>query len=253
MLPAMTCSQPNSLRPSRWQFESRRLREEPPAFVCAMASNPSVGSYLAQFCDEIITFFGDYPGPTAFFRGAEAQPLRANMVAALRAATCLPSLSPDYSAVAACSSAAFGLRARLGLAAALLGLAPSVRISVIRTRVNSWRWPRFLREFLRRRFLKAITLGPRPCSTTSAATEAPATVGVPIVAESPPTTSTSPNWTISPGSPLIFSTFSKSSAATRYCFPPVLMTANIVLVLVFEFPELGGSGFFQSVKGLDGA
>jgi hypothetical protein len=32
-----------------------------------------------------------------------------------------------------------------------------------------------------------------------------------------------------------------------------LMTANIVLVLVFEFPELGESGFFQSVKGLGGA
>src|SRR5262245_63386871 len=98
-----------------------------------------------------------------------------------------------------------------------------------------------------------MTLGPRPCSTTSAATEAPSTVGVPIVAGSPPTTSTSPNWTISPGSPLIFSTFRRSSAATRYCFPPVLMTANIVLVLVFEYPELGGSGFFQSVKDLGGA
>src|SRR5262249_43326859 len=98
------------------------------------------------------------------------------------------------------------------------------------------------------RLLKAITGARGPCSTPWGATEAPATVGVPSVAESPPTPSTSPNWTISPGSPLIFSTFSRSSAATRYCFPPVLMTANIVLVLVFEFPELGGSGFFQSVK-----
>src|SRR6266576_1824610 len=32
---------------------------------------------------------------------------------------------------------------------------------------------------------------------------------------------------ISPGSPATFSTFSLSSAATRYCLPPVLMTANI--------------------------
>ena len=39
------------------------------------------------------------------------------------------------------------------------GFAPSVRISVIRTRVNSWRWPRLRREFLRRRFLKAMTFG----------------------------------------------------------------------------------------------
>ena len=44
---------------------------------------------------------------------------------------------------------------------------------------------------------------------------------------SPPTTSTSPNWMISPGSPATFSTFNLSSAATRYCLPPVLMTANI--------------------------
>src|SRR4029450_9043013 len=96
-------------------------------------------------------------------------------------------------------------------------------------------------------------LGPRPCSTTSAATEAPATVGAPSVVVSPPTTSTSPSWTISPAPPLIFPPLSRSSAATRYCFPPVLMTANIVLVLVFEYPELGGSGFFQSVKDLGGA
>src|SRR6185369_17613135 len=32
---------------------------------------------------------------------------------------------------------------------------------------------------------------------------------------------------ISPGAPATFSTFSLSSAATRYCLPPVLMTANI--------------------------
>src|SRR6266436_3990495 len=41
------------------------------------------------------------------------------------------------------------------------GFLPSVRISVIRTRENCWRWPRLRREFLRRRFLKAMTLGPR--------------------------------------------------------------------------------------------
>ena len=77
---------------------------------------------------------------------------------------------------AGCSSAglSFGLAA-LGFASAFSfeGFAPSVRISVIRTRVNSWRWPRLRREFLRRRFLNAITFGPRPCATTSAATDAP--------------------------------------------------------------------------------
>ncbi len=60
-----------------------------------------------------------------------------------------------------------------------------------------------------------------PCSSTSAATVAPPTIGAPSFMLSPPTTSTSPNSTISPGSPLILSTLSTSSAATRYCLPPV--------------------------------
>src|SRR5262249_54492542 len=209
-------------------------------------------------CDEIITFFGAFTANLGLYRPYGCGAPHRNPLASPKGA------NPGYSfptAASASATSALGLRARLGFsAAALLGLAPSVRISVIRTRVNSWRWPRLRREFLRRRFLKAITLGPRPCSTTSAATEAPSTVGVPRVAVSPPTTSTSPNWTISPGSPLIFSTCSRSSAATRYCFPPVLMTANIVFVLVFEHPVLGRvrTGFFQSVKlqsvkGLGGA
>src|SRR4051812_15322338 len=73
-----------------------------------------------------------------------------------------------------------------------------------------------------------MTLGPRDCDRTSAATDAPSTSGRPSVGVSPPTTSTSPNWMMSPGSPAIFSTFSVSSATTRYCLPPVLMTANIL-------------------------
>ena len=58
---------------------------------------------------------------------------------------------------------------------------------MIRIRVNSCRWPRLRREFLRRRFLNAMTFGPRPCATTSAATEAPETVGLPRSTLSPPT------------------------------------------------------------------
>src|SRR2546422_832008 len=132
--------------------------------------------------------------------------------------------------------------------AALLGFAPSVRISVTRTSVNSCPCPRFRREFFLRRFLKAMTFGPRPCSRTSAATEAPEMLGAPRVTLSPPTTRTSPNWMISPGSPLTFSTLITSSATTRYCLPPVLMTANIVLSLC-SMPMLGSFriGFFQSI------
>ena len=32
---------------------------------------------------------------------------------------------------------------------------------VMRTLTRSWRWPRLRREFLRRRFLKVMTFGPR--------------------------------------------------------------------------------------------
>src|SRR5262249_5527395 len=79
-----------------------------------------------------------------------------------------------------------------------------------------------------------MTFGPRPCSNTSPATLAPATVGLPSVGASPPTTSTSPNSTTSPGLPGTRATCSLSSRATRYCLPPVLMTANIVFILVFD-------------------
>ena len=51
----------------------------------------------------------------------------------------------------------------------------------MRTVVRSWRWPRLRREFLRRRFLKAMTLGPRVCSTSSAVTLAPETSGLPTL------------------------------------------------------------------------
>src|SRR5580693_714786 len=108
----------------------------------------------------------------------------------------------------------------------------------MRRSVNSWRWPILRREFLRRRFLNAMILPPRPCSSTWAATVAPATIGAPSFTLSPPTTSTSPNSTISPGSPLILSTLSTSSVATRYCLPPVLKTANIFFPRV-RFPVLG--------------
>src|SRR5436190_21200077 len=69
---------------------------------------------------------------------------------------------------------AFGFGAGLPLAF-FDGAAPPVRISLMRISVKSWRWPRLRREFLRRRFLNAITFGPRLCSITSAATDAPET------------------------------------------------------------------------------
>src|SRR5207244_11359618 len=113
----------------------------------------------------------------------------------------------------------------------------------------SSRSPRLRREFLRRRFLNAITLGPRLCCSTSAATEAPATVGEPSTGDSPPTRSTSPSCTMVPTSPAILPISSTSSGTTRYCRPPVLMTANIVLFLrVRSQPQTDRSGpAFSSV------
>src|SRR5437899_655318 len=71
-----------------------------------------------------------------------------------------------------------------------------------------------------------MTLSPRLCSTTVALTAAPATSGVPAVEPSPsPTIRTSPNSIVAPGSPASFSTEITSSLATRYCFPPVRITA----------------------------
>src|SRR5262249_7402677 len=163
------------------------------------------------------------------------------------------SVSGCSASSAAAGAAATGFGSGLGLAV-LVGFAPSVRISVTRMSVNSCRWPRFLRAFFRRRFLKAMIFGPRPCSRTSAATEAPATVGWPKLTLSPPTTKTSPNCTISPGEPLTLSTLITSSAATRYCLPPVLMTANIVLVLVFDAgARISPDRLLQSVVGFAGA
>ena len=79
---------------------------------------------------------------------------------------------------------------------------------------------------------------------------APAMVGAPTCGLSPPSISTSPNSTMSPGSRSMPSILILSSAATRYCLPPVLMTANIVLVLVFDpGARKFRTGFFQSVAG----
>ena len=80
------------------------------------------------------------------------------------------------------ASAACGRLRRGERRAASAGLAPSVRICLILTIVRSCLWPRLRLEFLRRRFLNAMTLGPRVCSTISPTTLAPATCGAPISA-----------------------------------------------------------------------
>src|SRR5688572_4952429 len=133
MLPAITLWPPDFLRPSLRPAESRPLRDDPPAFLCAMA-------WLPYF------FFA---GLAAGFRetvfAGLAAGLRAGFVSFLASAffgsgffTGAGFLSA-FSALAGSGfvSAFFGS----GFAAAIDGFLPSVRISVMRSAVSSWRWP----------------------------------------------------------------------------------------------------------------
>src|SRR4051794_39565295 len=70
-----------------------------------------------------------------------------------------------------------------------------------------------------------------------AETEAPLTWGWPILGEaSPPSMSTSLKVISLPGSPASFSTRRRWPSITRYCFPPVLITAYMALLAA---PSLG--------------
>src|SRR5580692_12722758 len=73
-----------------------------------------------------------------------------------------------------------------------------------------------------------MILSRRSCAITVAVTAAPATVGAPSVTPaSLPKANTSVKVTVAPGSASSFSTFSTAFGVTRYCFPPVRITANI--------------------------
>src|SRR3990167_10072772 len=72
------------------------------------------------------------------------------------------------------------------------------------------------------------TLSPRPCATIVAFTEAPISKGLPTDSLSPSATiSTLSSSMALPTSPGMISTFKVSPDVTRYCLPPVLMTAYI--------------------------
>src|SRR5262245_11084684 len=124
MLPARTCWPPVFLTPRRRPAESRPLREEPPAFLCAISDFPY--------------FFGL---PAGFFAGALA--LAAGFLAAGFASAFLAAcFASGFSAFLA---SGFGAAFFSGFGAAFDGFLPSVRISVMRSEVKSWRWP-FLRR-----------------------------------------------------------------------------------------------------------
>src|SRR5512143_720952 len=98
------------------------------------------------------------------------------------------------------------------------------------TSVYGWRWPRYLLQpsfFLR----KWTTLAWRPWATISPSTEAPATVGLPTLASPSPPTSSASKDSFLPTSPSRSSTRSLSPWETRYCLPPVWITAYIETLL----------------------
>src|SRR5439155_10474513 len=101
-------------------------------------------------------------------------------------------------------------------------------ISLIFMRVNSCRCPIVLWYPLRRFILNVVFFSPRRCSTTSARIEAFAIVGLPTLNwPSLATKSTLFNTSDLPASASNRSTSSVSPGATRYCFPPVSITAYI--------------------------
>src|SRR5690348_8090539 len=101
-------------------------------------------------------------------------------------------------------------------------------MELILTRVNCCRWPRLRCVFLRRFFLNATTLSARCWLRISAATEAPSTRGAPILPSVARTSEKLMDALASPGS---LSTSTMSPGATRYCLPPVRITAYMGLSL----------------------
>src|SRR6185436_9211499 len=118
------------------------------------------------------------------------------------------------------------LRASSAFFASAAALLPSSTMSLIRMTDSSCRWPFLTRRRALGRYLKLIVFSPRSRRRISAETEAFATTGRPMDAASPSATSrTRSKATESPGAASRSSTSSSVPTSTRYCFPPVSMTA----------------------------
>src|SRR5262245_53428868 len=93
----------------------------------------------------------------------------------------------------------------------------------------------------------------RSCAVIFASTFAPVTSGAPTFTASPaPTRRTSPNVTVSPTLPGSFSTLSLSPAATRYCLPPVLITAYMRTLLgAAREQRARAAGKIESIQNVD--
>ncbi len=151
------------------------------------------------------------------------------LVAGLAAAASLAASSASLAAWAAATSSRRWrsvLASDSALAAALAALLPPNTMSLMRRTRRSWRWPFLTRLRALGRYLKEISFSPRSWRSTSALTAAPSTRGWPMVDSSPSATSrTRSSVIVLPGSASRSSTSSSVPTSTRYCFPPVSMTA----------------------------
>src|SRR5690606_26933513 len=108
MLPAVTASPPNFLTPRRRPAVSRPLRDEPPAFLCAMAGAPySVSAFGAAF---LAAVFFSAAGFSAF---ALASAAGFSALAAVFLAGALVCAASAFAFGSAAGSSAFGAAAFL--------------------------------------------------------------------------------------------------------------------------------------------
>src|SRR6185503_8121551 len=126
-------SPPADFRPSRLPAESRPLREDPPAFLCAIVVSVGLSNSLTVYTDSVTE-------SSHFFLFPLFVPALAGFFAAALAGFFALVFAGLASAAGAASVSAFGFGSRLGRGATVLeGFAPPVRISVMRTTENSWR------------------------------------------------------------------------------------------------------------------
>src|SRR5437764_5430526 len=158
MFPARTVSLPNFFTPRRLLSLSRPLRDEPPAFLCAMSNYFAFGLFLAPplagaaFCVEAA--LAVLPPPVLFlplaFGGAStlcAGGLAWASLVGAGLAVGLPAMSPEPSSGVMPPLLTFAGAAALGASAALAGFFASFwsPIATIFRMVCCWRWP-FLRR-----------------------------------------------------------------------------------------------------------
>ena len=192
--------------------------------------------FLGAAVLELVFALGFEPVLAGLVAGLAAD-LVAGFVAAVALGSALGLFAAASLAASALSSAAWrwaasssrwrsvlaSFSAFLTAAAALL---PLSTMSAMRRTWSSWRWPFLTRRRALGRYLNEMTFSPRSWRRTSALTLASLTTGRPIVAASPSATRRTRSMvTVSPALASISSTSSWVPTSTRYCFPPVSMTA----------------------------